>query len=738
MRYLQIKKGLYLAEQFVNTQPSAQKKVAGGLNHIWIYDRSGSMSGTLSGLARDLIVKAKEIPVGDTLTLGWFSSEGGEFNFMLKGFKITEKRDYKILEDTINKNKSTIGCTCFSEILNDTETVIKDLSALSKNFALCFFTDGYPVVSNYTREIQAINSAIDKISGKIASSLLVGYGDYYNKELMSQMAERFGGALIHSENLPAFSLQLGGFMKDARENGMKVPVTLDVPVNVDSLVFGINGQQINIYQPNSYKAGLKADVEFIPTQASRDSLYVLTTTKPSGEEVKLVENDLQRPTTRESMIRGVYGAAYLLTQKAKSDMALEVLSMIGDKDMIDSVSNAFTNAEYGRAEAKMQEAVVNTKRRFMQGINMNYLPKEDAFCVLDVVKLLMQDDEAYFYPYHPDFEYKRIGAGSKVKDGYPEFTPDKAKAKCALSKLNWNKSMLNLSVLAQIPGTIDLSGDYAKYGFAKTFPTHVFRNYALIKDGFLNVAKLPVSMSDETRKILLEHDLIENVHVAVMDGYAPVFTLDLTKVPVINRAIANGRTSATKLCQKAFRELELQATLKTLNFLQDQLDPEGKSKLGRGTLTPDQELYLETQGIGRNGFSPSVEKMPTTDYYMAKEFEIKMKGLSSLPSVKDVQEKLAKGSKLTKGMELVKHGLDFYDRNLKKSASEKMKLSWLEDQILKHKKELVAVRSDIQETKFAVILGKKWFDEFSSREKNTLTLGGIEYTLSVGETKVEL
>jgi hypothetical protein len=733
MRYLKINPKLFLAEQFVNSQPSSSKSVSGNLNHIWIYDRSGSMSGTLPQLARDLIAKAKTIPVGDTLTLGWFSSEGGEFNFMLKGFKITEKKDYKVLEDTINKNKHTIGATCFSEILADTKTVIKDLSAISTNFALCFFTDGYPVVGNYSKEIQAINNAISAIGSKIASSLLVGYGDYYNKELMTQMAERFGGSLIHSENLPTFSTQLDGFMKDARENGLKIAVDLDIDPGKDGLVFGINGQQINLFSHSGSMGQSGRQIDFIPTQGGRDSIFVLTDRAPKGEEVTLDESNLQRPTNRESIIRGVYAAAYLLTQKAKSDLALEVLGSIGDKDMIDSVNNAFTNAEYGRAEAKMQDAVINPKRRFMQGINKSYLPKPDAFCVLDAVKLLMQDEDAYFYPFHEAFEYKRIGAGSKTKAGYPEFEADLS-AKCSLNKLTWNDTKLNLSVLAQISGHVELAGDYGKHGFGSRYPTYVWRNYALIKDGFLNVQRLPISASKETIDRLEQEGMVLPLSLEECDN--GVYVIDLTKIPVINRAIADGKTSATELCKKAYREIQLEGTLKALNFFKSELDPDGKSKLGKGALTPDQEVYLKTQGIGRNGFSPETEKIPSTDFYMAKEFEIKMKGLSSLPSVKDVLEKSKKGGKLTPSMMLVKSGIDLYNQNLKKSQG--ASLSWVEEQTEKLKKELISVRSDIQETKFAVILGKKWFDEFSSREKNTLTLGGIEYTLSVGETKVEL
>lgn len=728
MRYLKVKQNLFLVEQFVNNQ--AAKAKPSNINNIWIYDRSGSMSGVLEGLARDLIIKAKELPMGDTITLGWFSSHG-EYNFMLKGFKITEKKDYKVIEDTINKNKSTIGMTCFSEILADTSTVIKDLSAISNTFALCFFTDGYPTVSPYDREVKAIHAAIDKIGSKIASSLLVGYGDYYNKELMTQMAERMGGALIHSESLPAFNVQLGNFMKDSRENGSKVVVNLEsLPASKSGVVFGINGNQISPYAVTGNA------IDFAPTRGSKDSVYILTDKAPKGaEEIKLSDEDLKKPTSSESMIRGVYAAAFLLTQKAKSDVALEVLATIGDKDMIDSVNNAFTNAEYGRAESKIQEAMSNPKRRFMQGIKKNYLPPADAFCVLDAVNLLMQDEEAHFFPYHDAFEYKRIGAGAKTKAGFPEFVADVSKAKCALNKLNWNKTMLNLSVLANIPGAIELTGDYKKHGFAKSYPTYVWRNYAIVKDGFLNVQKLPVTLSKESFVTLQQEGVIDT---SARYKDSETYVLNLDQIPIINRSIAEGRTSAKDLCTKAYREKQLEGELKALNYLSDQVDPDGKLSLGKGALTADQELYLESQGVGRNGFSPPSEKVPTTDFYMAKEFEIKLKGLSSLPSGKDVQEKMTKGAKLTPSALLLKSGFDVFNTNLKKTSSDKVKLAFLEDEISKRKRELVHVRSDIQATKFSVILGKKWFDEFSSRDQSTITVDGTEFDLVVSETKVEL
>ena len=105
MRSLKIRDGLVLVEQTVPATGKG-KAIPVSTNHILIFDRSYSMSYELKSLGKDLILKIKDLPVGDTVTLGWFSGEG-EHNFILKGFKITEDRDYKVLEKTINACRSS-------------------------------------------------------------------------------------------------------------------------------------------------------------------------------------------------------------------------------------------------------------------------------------------------------------------------------------------------------------------------------------------------------------------------------------------------------------------------------------------------------------------------------------------------------------------------------------------------------------------------------------------------------
>lgn len=721
MRYIRVSNDLFLVAQDVVKKNTKEVQVPRGLNHIFIYDRSGSMYGVLDQLCEDLKERLRTVPSGDTVTLGWFSGEG-DFNFVLKGFKITGQADYKTLDKVIDQNNTTRGCTCFSEILQDTNTVVKDLSALNNNFALCFFTDGYPVVSNYSKEIAAIDKAIKAVAGKVTSSLMVGYGNYYNKELMSDMASKFGGSLIHSSDLKSFPTVLQSFMEKARENEDKVLVELHALPHADGAVFSLVGNQVNLYSVD------QGAIAFSPTKGAVNTVFTLTSKAPRG-----MPDDNRNLT--EEWTKALYAAAYIMVQKTKTDVALDILSVLGDKAIIDRVNNAFTNTEYGNVEANMLEAIGKPAARFIAGQVRNYLPKPDAFCVLDALELLTADPQAEFWPYNEAFEYKKIGVGSKVKDGYPKFEPDK-NARVPLKDLVWNDTKLNLSVRARIPGTVDLPPKEARsFMLERTFKTFVWRNYTVIKDGFLNVDRLPVSMSKETYDKLLAEGVIDKEHSRHYAGRA--YVLHLNRLPVINRKIADGKTSAKQLAKNVLAELELEGQLKGLNFLRNELEPKETRGLDMN-LTPEQEAFLKEQGVSRNGFAPPVEKLEATDFYMAKEFEVKVKGFSSFPKADEVRTKLAAKKPLTPSAEPVAEGLRLGTVIEMQATNSKQQLAGLDKLIASKKDNLKAVRSDIQRTKFSVLLAKKWFDEFTSREDNKLTVDGKEVTVSVREVKVEI
>jgi len=727
LKYLKFSSNLYLIQEEVIKKQEIEE--VGKTNHLWYFDRSGSMYYTLPQLCRDLIERAKQLPVGDTITLGWFSTES-KFNFILKGFKITDDGDYAVLEKAINKNNTTIGLTCFSEILAATKQVVEDLKIFSDRFALCFFTDGIPVTCDNQKETLKIFEAIQGIEKNISASLLIGYGNYYNKALMSQMAEAFGGTLTHSDDLPRFNITLAEFIKNVKGADNKIKVLLP---KEDDTIFSINGSNINVYKQDE-----EGNINFIPYRGSKNYVFRVTSKlnlKGEDKEIKLTNSNINSATI-ESTVRGAFAAAYILVQKTQTDKALKALATLGDKALIDVVANSFTNDEYGKAERRINEAVIAKRKRFINGRNTNYLPKDDAFCLLDAIEMLLTDKEAYFYSQDKRFSYKRIGIPSVVKEGYPTFKADKG-VKCAFSSISWNKTKLNLSVLARITGSIKLDKFWSILGFKKaTYPTWIYRNYTIVKDGFLNVQVLPLSMSSNSFKKLKDEGLIEDKEWKK----DKVFAVNLANIPIMNRVIANGKTSAKDLFDETLKGFTIQAILKVLKAKRDEVDPDVKYKATGAFegLEEDKIFYLANLGITKNGFSPPTEKVESTDYYFCKEFDIKMAKLSSLPKVSDVESKLVSGKTLTLRENFIKEGLDFYNKKIPITASVDNKKSLLQDNITILQHSLIKIRSSIQKTKFAIVLGNKWFDEFSSRENNTMTLEDVVFTISLTEKKIDI
>jgi len=724
MSFVRVNDNLVVVEQSVKNENVVEERAS--VNHIWIYDRSGSMYGMLSELTEQLITLSRKIPMGDTLTIGWFSGNG-QNNFILKGFKVSDESDYTVLENAIRKNNTTVGLTCFSEILAETRTVIEDLSVFSETFALHFFTDGYPNMDTSEK----IFNAIKKIDGKISSAMLVGYGYYYHKELMTAMAEKLGAMLIHSSMIPEYTESITRLVELSGSGSPKQQIL--PPVTDPLAVFTVTDQGVILGSVNE-ETGMVS----VTPQGKRTNIYYVSTTAPEGDDeiaIDMVGED------NADLMSALYASSLVLTQQMKTDVALEIIGGIGDKSLVDAVTNSFTIDEYGSVESKLEVAVNEPAARFISGKDTNYLPPNDAFCVFDVITKLMDDDEASFLPYHKGFVYNKVSKPTVTNDEFAKFIPEE-NPMCAMDDLVWHKNRLNLSVRAIINGSIDLrekEGVTASdVGLADNFPVFVYRNYTFIKDGITNVKKVYVSTTMETKKYF------ESKGIVIDDGddfdCDGIYGLDLTGIPAINRALAEGNTSATNLCGWIKRDMQISGELKALkNFLKVEYD---------SATTEDTKLINEKQkellvangvDIDKGGvYSPKVDSVDSTDMYIAKKFDIKIKGLSSIPSVKKVVEKMASGKNRTLSESVVEVGITKYEDFKATNDDEDMRKIWLVKAIAKLKAEQKGLRGGIQKTKFAIILGKRWFQEFDSREDNVLDYEDWKFTFVLGEEAVKI
>lgn len=722
VRSFKVASQLSLVELTLPAKPKEVTKARGAVNHVWLYDRSGSMHALLGDLCEDLIKQARSIPVGDTLTLGWFSGEG-QHSLVLKGFKVTANVDYAIVEKIVRANSTTMGSTCFSESLNDLRVAMEDLKAFSENFSFAFFTDGYPTVSNHQLEVQRILSTLDAVKGRLGSSLLIGYGESYNKELLTQMTERVGGSLIHSRDLSEVQIALHSFIAGVNPT-KKVKVQLPGDLQKGLLaVFSEHEGTVSTYAVEN------GTVEVGDNLASLWLVTPLTSEKQSKFDL----ND-------DSLLRASYAGALVLVQRTKSAEAIDVLNWVGDPYLLEGVVNAFTNTEYGSVEGKLLEAVKEKPKRFLKGRKTDNVPSEGAFCLLDLLKLLMEDEAARFYPRHPDFQYKRIGKLRKPVEGYPHFEADMTGV--PFSTLTWHKEKLNLSVMAMITGTVNLlpqDGVTAeKVGLPPVYPTKIFRNYALIKDGKVNLSQLPISCSEVTKVYLTNLELIKAVDESKgqqPNGHPGILTIDLAKLPTINRRRAKAARSAKILAASAIEELRLECIMKVLNA--NHREQKEKEKAMQGPV----ENFLEMNGIKNGTFSPPVGKITEgeqRDFELVRSFEVSVKGASSsLPKVEAVEAMISKGKVNTLVGKFMEQGI-----NLLKATP----VAQQEEQWKNMKKELERIRRASQEAKFALLLSKGWFEEFTSRENCQIAMKDIFHdvmvdtvvSITIGEEKVEI
>jgi hypothetical protein len=727
--YIPITEGLCLVEQEVKTKKVVTKK--GPVNFIWIYDRSGSMTGMLPELCSQLIDLTQKLTKGDTLSLGWFSDEGNKFNWIFKGFRIIDNADYKALEQAIKRNSSPIGCTCFSEILADTSTVIEDLSVLSKTFSLSFFTDGFPVVSNYKKETDAIFAAIKKIKGKIHTAMFLGYGAYYNKELLSQMSEKLGAMLIHSSEIKEYTPNIIKLIKmtDNSEPKEEVECLVSKPL----AIFSINEQGVVILSTED-----DGKIYVAPEKGKSTCIYYLSTEKPNKKSWDKVETAaIDYGDSNNPLARAIYGAALVLSQQTKTDIAMEIIGKAGDKAIIDQLNSAFQTEEYGAAEDLISKAVNDVSLRFTAGRDPNYLPPADAFCVFNVLNILLDDDEAAFFPYHEKFTYERIGLGSAAKDDFSKFQADK-KAKCPFGNLVLHEKFFNFSIQTKVLGTIELKdrdGVTAQsIGLPTPFSTFVYRNFSFVKDGHTHIKIFHITSSGDTYKEF------KNRGIVVDDTFKndKIYGVDISKLPAINRKIADKKTSATELCKAALQEHKLKAQIKALKYLKSQEVQDSAQDSSTG-YNDAQEAFLKANGISverDRSYNPPTVKSDPIDFYMAKKFEIKLSGIATLPTVKSVEAKIALGKARTPSEALIEVGINAWNGRKGSLSGSTAKAKWFDETIKGLQNQMKTLRYTVQSIKAQVVIGRKWFDEFNSRDNCSITVDGIKCVFELGEEKV--
>lgn len=659
------------------------------IHHIQILDRSGSMCNDIDALIEDCKKTIEQMKQDDYYTIMWFSSPG-KFRTILKGIKVSEMQNensFKVLDSI----KSVLGCTCFSESIEETEKIVNELYDLCPNFSITLFTDGQPVCPwSDNEEYKRVDNILSRIYPNIIAFNTIGYGNYCNEEQLESwsMFSEFG-EFIHSS-------QIDEYHKIFDENTSRVRNLecnpIDLEINGKVFFYCTSNTIIQVRNHVKFNHSDKRKNQFILVLNENENIsFTLNNEQYNTENSK----DIQDNWIPGILYRMAYGE-YCYGDRYKS---LKILgSDLMDKHFVDSQIAAFTPDEISEYKKKLKKAAFrDSSEREVGTCNKNYIPSEDTPCLMDLLKCLVSSSENM---YIPDENYKRVGR--KVVDEFNMFHKDDSDCSCPISDIIFNEKKLNISIRFKVDGYVSINPKQAeKVGIDSNFHCSIFRTHTIVKDGFLNMNKIRVRIDSETYDLIDDfgNDIIEFVNY---DGFSHEVILDLTKIPIINASYGNA--DIKKVFDLVTEENKLKADIKYMKFLL-----KNNPSIEERKYTPEQCSLLEEFGIKNGvyyGIKNNTPKVEDCDYYMSRTFEFSLKGFSKISpiSVNDTGDYCV--AKPTNGdIYLLKAFEDI--PNSRKNIKEK---DIVESLLYRAKTLLAETKAQICAIKIAKTLTGKWFD----------------------------
>ena len=748
----------YLVTQEANSTVTVE--VAKKTNHIFVVDVSGSMSWELPKIRTQLKNKLSNImKEGDTITIVWFSGSR-DAGILKEEVEVKSLKTLTDLHDAIDKWLHPIGLTAF---LKPLELVKELINRIKKNrpdyvFSMIFLTDGCNNDCPWNDVIKTLKS----LETDIASSTFVEYGYYADSRALTQMASVLGGEKISCDGFDDFEPMFAAKISSSVYGGKKIVVNITDKYLYDfAFSVGKDGSVL-LYNIQDNKIMVGSDVK---------EVYFFSPTAVGSSDAPLLNN-----VVPQEQVAKLYAAIYVLSDKLMNDNAEKVFYALGDNFYYKMLAGAFGKQKLNSFKAAIKECVANVSKRFPSGIGTIQKIDDNAYCLMNLIEDLGNAEGCLFYKNHPEFHYnligrKRVARGEnlseadkkrlaeaknvdevnkiteelKKKNVEVEFVDSDPNRGYPLTDLVWNEKRANLSVRIYIEGEAVLPKNQYKIDKVASFR---YKTYTLIKDGIVNVTKLPVSYSVELINILKANGVKYTIYTA-NDAYDNTIVIDLTSLPIINKSMVK-TISAKALAIQEWELQKLQADKKVYDFYRKTLYPK-ESKSFIELLGQEAADWLKTVGVtDYNGFAPLTDAEESTDFYMSVNLETKIKSLSSLPKVEDVVAKLKSGVSLKLSEWVMSDAIKKYQAQTESemylSLSDEQKkgvlktyLTTKSDILNKAKRK---VMQEIAQIKFALILSKKWFTEFKTFDENKLSITldkqDLEFTFDLSEKEEKI
>jgi len=755
---------LFLVRQSISKTPAPAKPVEVPTNHLVIIDCSGSMSGDLPKIREQLKKKLPRL-IGDkdTLSVIWFSSRG-EFGTLIEAEPVSTLADLNDVNKAIDRWLRPVGMTGFKEPLEEASKLVERVGKKRPGsvFSLFFMSDGCDNQWNRAD----ILKVVEKAAKGFSAATFVEYGYYADRPLLTAMAEKAGGQLIFSEAFDKYQPLFEAAMAKRPTGAPRIEVAIPGDP-IGGFVWSQVAGDLTTYGLEAAKASVPED--------TAEVWFLSPSAVGSAQDFK----DAQP---------AAYAAMSLFSVRMKPEIIFPFLKATGDVKFIEQFSSCFGKQKYSAFMDDAKAAAFDSSLRLTKGYDPNKVPRDDAFTVLQLLQLLASSEENRVLLDHKDFTYSAIGRGrvdasevltadeqkklteittkmaseknaKKLKELQEElaqltsakgeslkFEPTPTPEGYSISSLTFNEDRPNVSFNIRKEGTVDISARIPDALKGKTlgkipekFSSFIFRNYAVIRDGLVNVKKLPVRITEDTFNQL--------VKVGVLSGtFTPEVVLDVEALPVINRQMVKA-VSAKALFEKQFTLEKARAAQKVYKAYRDEKFPKKTSESFKALYGDDGALWLKEQGFtDYSGYAPPhTVTAEAKDFYMGKELPVSLKGYSSLPSMNDLKKQAAKGKYNGPGALMavyVKEVEDFLASDIYQKASDKDHLfeTWVKDKSTASISEARKLIFEIAQIKFAIVVGQVWFNEFKSVDENEMTVkvDGLDLACKVEMKEIEV
>lgn len=775
----EINPNLFLVRQLIGsttpTKPAEQP-----VNHIAVIDCSGSMAGDLPQIREQLKTRLpKLLKDGDTFSLIWFSGRG-QFGALLEAEPVATLTDLQDVNHAIDRWLRPVGMTGFVEPLAEIEHLVLRVSKKNKNpFALFFMSDGCDNQWDRGKVLATVQAS----ARLLASATFVEYGFYADRPLLAAMAAKAGGQHIFAEQFDKYKPLFEAKMQTREISGKRIAVKIEGDP-IGGFVFSLDSKarELTTFEMNA--GGITAPDDLAE--------FWYLSPKRVGEAGAAVGGHADSQKEIQKGTDAIYAAMSLFAVRANADVVWAILKALGDVRFVDMFASCFGKQKYSEFMEAAKVAAFLPTSRYMKGHNPNAVPKDDAFTVLDMLKLLTADDATRLLLDDSAFVYNRISrkrldaddlfddaeaekiatlqakmAGEKsatklrelqkelnellaAKKEPLKFVADLAPDGYPINGLVYNESRPNISLRVLKPGTIDISSRLRGPNaipaplmatIKDQFKTQIWRNYNLIRDGLVNMETLPVNVGPTTLEALRK----AGVPFRYVVGKSNVHTIviDVKPLPIINRKMVKS-ISAVELIKNEWELIKAKAAQKVYNHYVNEKFPGAKLKSFAELYGEDGAFWLKEQGITSNGFAPvHTKQAEATDVYMARELNVKLDGYNTLPSVSDIVKRLAnpKSKPLAGAAWLVgkvMHDVNEFFQKNPPSVHQK----WLTGMQSAATASARGLMHRSAELKYSVLVGNVWFPEFKSIDDNKLTVildgQNVEATIEAREIEVEI